>query len=346
MHLPIRHCIATFFLNHVIAKFTNKMQIMNSYLENVRRKFFKRSLGLWLAAVLTVLNGLAEETKPTSPETDFSGVEITTVPVTENIFMLTGRGGNIGVCIGDDGIFLIDDQFAPLTERIKKEIKTRSDQPIRFVLNTHWHFDHTGGNENLANAGALILAHDNVRKRLSADQFVKAFNKVYPAQAEAAWPVVTFSDTATFHFNGEEIHIFHVRPAHTDGDSVVHFRNANVIHAGDVFFNGFYPFIDEATDGSIDGMIEAIDRILSISNAETKIIPGHGPLGDRKSLQASRDMLVTVRERVALAIVDGKSLDEIVSSKPLKDLDEKWGQGFFGSDQFVSIVFGLLTNGE
>ena len=316
---------------------------MNSYCKNEGYyKFFKQFVGL-LSILFFALNILAEETKPTSPEIDFSQVEIITVPVAENIVMLTGKGGNVGVCFGDDGVFLIDDQFAPLTEKIKKEIQTKSDQSIRFVLNTHWHFDHTGGNENLAKSNVLILAHDNVRKRLSSDQFVKAINKVYPAQPEAAWPVVTFSDTLTFHFNGEEIHIFHVNPAHTDGDSIVHFRKSNVIHAGDVFFNGFYPFIDEATDGSIDGMIEAMDRILAIANAETKIIPGHGPLGDRMSLQASRDMLVTVRERVTLAIVDGKSLDAILSSKLLQDLERDWGKGFFSSNQFVNIVFSLLT---
>jgi glyoxylase-like metal-dependent hydrolase (beta-lactamase superfamily II) len=210
---------------------------------------------------------------PPTEAQDFESVEIKTTRVASGIYMLEGRGGNLGVSIGSDGAFLIDDQFAPLTEKILAAIRKLSGAPIRFVLNTHWHGDHTGGNENLGKAGALIVAHENVRERMSVEQFIEAFGRRVDPSPPGALPVVTFTDAVTFHLNGDEIHAFHVPPAHTDGDSIVHFRIANVVHTGDTYFNGRYPFIDLSTGGTIDGVIAAADRLLELCDTETRIIP-------------------------------------------------------------------------
>lgn len=271
-------------------------------------------------------------------QSDLSDVQIKAVKVSEGIYMLTGAGGNIGVSVGPDGVFLIDDQYAPLTEKIKAAVAEFSSQPVRFVLNTHWHNDHTGGNENLGEAGTLIVAHDNVRLRMSTEQFLEAFGARYPPSPEVALPVVTFNDAVTFHLNDEQIHAFHVAPAHTDGDSLVHFRRANVVHMGDLFFNGLYPFIDVAAGGSIDGMIDALELALAMVNEDTRIIPGHGALGDRAALKEFHDMLVGVRAKIAPLVKSGKSLEQIIEAKPTRDYDEKWGKGFLAPDSFVKIV--------
>ena len=244
-------------------------------------------------------------------EQDFSQVEITTTKVADGLFMLEGSGGNIGVSVGEDGVFLIDDQYAPLTEKIVAAVRRIDDGPIRFVLNTHWHSDHTGGNENLGDAGALIVAHDNVRQRMSVEQFFTAWDRKVPPSPEGALPVVTFSETVTFHLNGDEIYAFHVAPAHTDGDAMVYFRNADVLHMGDILFNGGYPFIDVDAGGSIRGMIASCDRALELSSAETRIIAGHGPMADRKDLEDYCTMLQAVVDAVAPLVAQVKSLDEI-----------------------------------
>ena len=273
---------------------------------------------------------------------DYSQVQIETVPVADGIHMLMGAGGNIGVASGEDGIFLIDDQFAPLTEKILAAVKNINDGEVRFVLNTHWHFDHTGGNENLGNAGVLIVAHENVRELMSVDQFLEAFQREIPAAPKAALPVVTFNDTVTFHLNGEEIHAFHVDPAHTNGDSIVHFRNANVVHMGDTYFNGIYPFIDVQNGGGIVGMIAASDRVLAMIDDETKIIPGHGPLSNKAELQAFRDMLQAAHDAIAPHVKAGKSLEEVQAADPLKALNDPWGKGFLNPETFTTIVYASL----
>ncbi len=275
---------------------------------------------------------------------DFENVEIETVRVAPGVYMLIGAGGNIGLSVGEDGVFMIDDQFAPLTDRILAAERKVTDQPVRFVINTHWHGDHTGGNENLDRAGAIIIAHENVRRRLSTDQFMKEFNRSVPARPEEALPVVTFTDTLTFYWNGDELHVFHVEDAHTDGDAIIHFRRANVVHMGDTFFSGMYPFIDVSADGSIDGVIEAADRVLAFANERTRIIPGHGPLSGVSELRDYRDMLATVRDRIRPMVAAGKSRREVVESKPTRDFDEAWGGGFMKPDRWVGVVYDGMVN--
>lgn len=273
---------------------------------------------------------------------DFENVEIKTVEVTEGVYMLMGRGGNIGVSVGDDGVILIDDQYAPLTEKIRTAIAEISTGQIRFVLNTHWHSDHTGGNEPLGEAGALIVAHANTRKRMTTEQFIDYFQRKQPPAPEVALPVVTFSDAVTLHLNGDEIYAFHVDPAHTDGDAVVFFRKANVVHMGDIYFEGGYPFIDLSSGGSVNGVISAVNRVLNMIDENCKVIPGHGPLSDRDGLLQYRDMLVTVRDKIVTQIQSGKTQEEVLASKPTADFDEGLDQ-WLPADGFVGILYEDLS---
>ncbi|HSC08482.1 MAG TPA: MBL fold metallo-hydrolase, partial [Steroidobacteraceae bacterium] len=269
---------------------------------------------------------------------DMSKVVIESQKVAEGVYMLTGAGGNIGVSVGEDGIVMIDDQFQELTPRIQEALAKLSPKPVRFVINTHWHFDHVGGNENFGKAGAVILAHGNVRKRMSTTQLVKMFNREVPASPHIALPVVTFESDVTVHYNDEELYVFHVDNAHTDGDGLILFRKANVLHTGDTLFNGFYPFIDVDSGGSIDGMIASADKVLDMVNDQTKIIPGHGPLATPQDLRAFRNMLTKLRENVAKLIQEGKSLEETITAAPTKDLDAVWGKGFLKPEQVVQMV--------
>ncbi len=269
---------------------------------------------------------------------DFSKVEIQTQKVAEGIYMLQGAGGNIGVSVGSDGVFVIDDQYAPLAKKVRTAIAALSDKPVRFVINTHWHGDHTGGNEALGKGGAIIVAHANVRKRLQSTQFIKAFNMQSPPAPAAALPVVTFEEGVTFYWNGQTLEVKHPAAAHTDSDAVIHFKEANVIHAGDIYFNGFFPFIDASSGGSIEGMIAGADALLAASDEQTKIIPGHGQLSNRAELQAYRNMLATAYARLKALKGEGKSADEIVAAKPLADLEAEWGDGFLPTDKWVRIV--------
>jgi cyclase len=266
-------------------------------------------------------------------------VTIKTLKVQNGIYMLVGQGGNIGLFIGEDGTFLIDDQFAPLTPKHLEAIKTAGGEVPRFLINTHYHADHTGGNENLGKAGTLIFSHDQVRERLTVETVIQAFNMVTPPLPKAALPVVTFSSDITFHLNGDTLRAFHVPRAHTDGDSVIHFKNANVIHSGDVFFNGLYPFIDVDHGGTLNGMIRAADAVLELADGNTKIIPGHGPLGDKAQLQAYRDMLATAYERLSQLKEKGLSMEEAVAEKPLADLEELWGKGMFPGEKWISLIY-------
>jgi glyoxylase-like metal-dependent hydrolase (beta-lactamase superfamily II) len=274
---------------------------------------------------------------------DYDKVQIKTIKTSGNVYMLMGSGGNIGVLAGDDGVFLVDDQFAPLTKKIKDAIGKISDKEIRFLINTHWHFDHVGGNENLGETGSVIIAHENVRKRMSTDQFIEFFQKKVPASPKVALPIITFTQDLMFHLNGEDIHVFHVNNAHTDGDSIVYFRNSNVIHTGDIYFAGIYPFIDTSSHGSVNGVIDAAQHILSIIDDNTKVIPGHGSLSNKAELRAYVDMLISLRAKITKQTSDGKTLEEIQKTKPAQEFDEKWGHGLLTSDQFVQILFTDLS---
>ncbi len=274
---------------------------------------------------------------------DFESVQISTQRVSDHIYMLQGKGGNIGVSAGEDGVFLIDDQFAPLTEKIRASISKISNNKIRFVINTHWHFDHVGGNEHMGEGGTIIVAHENVRRRMNSEQMIAFFNKTVPAAPKMALPVITFTQDIKFHLNGDEANIFHVQNAHTDGDAIVFFEKENVVHTGDIYFAGFYPFIDVSSDGSVNGVIEAAKQILSIINDETKIIPGHGPLSNKVEFSIYVDMLEAMRDRVGSYISDGKTLEEIQELAPSKDFDAVWANGFLTADQFVEILFEDLS---
>jgi glyoxylase-like metal-dependent hydrolase (beta-lactamase superfamily II) len=248
---------------------------------------------------------------------DWDAVEMRTEPLGNGVYVIFGRGGNIGVSTGDDGVFLIDDQFAPLTDKIVAAVAAVSDQPIRFVINTHWHGDHTGGNENLGEAGTILVAHEAVRDRLSMEWVRERFGadpQTVEARPEAAWPAITFTRDITFHLNGDDLHAFHVPNAHTDGDAVIHFQGANVIHMGDTFFRERYPFIDVSSGGSIDGIIASAAAVLEVADEDTRIIPGHGPVSSREDLQAYHDMLVEIRAGVQRWMARGASLDEVVAA--------------------------------
>ena len=272
---------------------------------------------------------------------DMSDVEITTVPLESDLFMLVGRGGNIGLSVGEDGAFLIDDQFAPLTAKILAAVAEVTDQPVRWVLNTHWHGDHTGGNENLGNAGAMIVAHRNVYRRMNPDEFADLMGRSSQAP-RAALPVVTFDAGVQFHWNGRHIDVTHIGQAHTDGDAVVHFPRANVFHMGDTFFRGRYPFVDVDSGGGVDGVIAAANFVLERSNEGTRIIPGHGDLASPEHLREYRDMLEIVRMRVASLVANGRTEEQVVAATPTADLDEAWGAN---SERFVRAVYQSLTGG-
>ena len=276
-------------------------------------------------------------------EQDFDKVQIQTVHVAGNVYMLIGSGGNIGVCAGDDGVFMVDDQFAPLTKKIRAAIAKISDKDIRFLINTHWHYDHVGGNENIGEAGSVIIAHKNVRTRMGTDQFIDFFQKTIPASPASALPIITFTKDITFHVNNENIEVFHVKTAHTDGDAIIYFKNADVLHTGDIYFAGIYPFIDVSSNGSVAGVIDAATYVLSIINDKTKVIPGHGPLSNKAELKAYVEMLSFLKDNITKSISEGKTFKEIQGSRPTQQFDTTWGGGFLSPDQFVQILYSDLS---
>lgn len=293
---------------------------------------------MFTAGALIALAGLS----PAFAQRDFGDVEITTEKVAEGVYMLQGAGGNIGLSVGEDGAFVIDDQFAPLSEKIRAAIGAVTDAPVEFVLNTHWHGDHTGGNEAFGKAGAHIVAHDNVRTRLK-EGLTRSGGQTTPPAPEEALPVITFSETLSFYWNGQDIHVSHPEQAHTDGDAIVYFKTANVVHMGDVFFNGGYPFIDLESGGDLDGYIDAHEKTLEKLDDAVKIIPGHGPLASKMDLEATVAMLKTVRERVQVQIDDGLSEDEAVAADPLSDMNGEWGQGFINGERMVRTAYQALS---
>lgn len=258
------------------------------------------------------------------------------------LYVLIGRGGNIGVSTGPDGTVLIDDQFAAAAPAINAALRELGASPVRFVLNTHWHGDHTGGNEPFAGSGAVLLAHDNVRVRMSAAHTSRFLGNATPASPAVALPVITFGETASLHLNGGRVRVLHTPRAHTDGDAIVQFGDANVLHAGDLFFNGLYPFIDGDSGGSVEGLIGAVDTLLALADDETRIIPGHGPLADRKALQAYRDMLVETSGRVRKLLDDGLSVEQVIAAAPNADYDATWSWTFINAERYLRMLAGLI----
>ncbi len=285
---------------------------------------------LTIACLLTASCAFAQQ-----PE-----VTIKVEQIAPGVAVLFGQGGNIGLSYGEDGNVLIDDQFAPLTPKILAAVATVDPDPVKFLINTHWHGDHTGGNENLGKTGTVIMAHDNVRVRMMSPQ--TRGTRTTPASSKIALPVVTYHDGLSLHVNGDEIRTVHVHDAHTDGDSFVMWKKANVVHMGDLFFNKVtLPFIDLDSGGSARGLLAAADKVLSMTNAETKYIPGHGPMATRADLVAYRDMLNTVIGSVAGGIKAKKSLAQIQATKPAA----KWevSGGFISGDAFVKAIFDSLN---
>jgi len=263
--------------------------------------------------------------------------------LSDTVTMIKGTGGNIAVSSGEDGVFIIDDQVKPLTDQLLAAIRTVSAEPIRFVINTHYHGDHVGGNESLGQAGSVIIAHDNIRERMSSDQFNHFFDDTTPAWPKDSLPVVTFNDRVTLHMNGEAVTVYHVPKGHTDGDGIVHFPGSNVIHMGDILFSASYPYIDLDGGGSILGLIAAVETGLTLADEQTRIIAGHGPLVDRKGLQGYHDFLVQARDKVQALIDQGMSLEQAVAATPTAPWDESRGQGWIKPAQFVTFIYNSLT---
>ncbi len=286
--------------------------------------------------------GIAALASSALAQQDFSDVEITTTKLTDGIYMLEGAGGNIGLSVGADGAFVIDDQFAPLNAKIKAAISDITDEDVAFVLNTHWHGDHTGGNEAFGKAGAHIVAHDNARKRLKEGLKRASGRTTDPAPADAL-PVITFSHAMSFYWNGQDIRVWHPENAHTDGDAIVFFKSANVVHMGDVFFNGGYPYLDLESGADLDGYIAAHEKVLGKVDDDVNIIPGHGPLATKADLQAAVDMLKDVRGRVQAQIDAGLSEEDAVAADPLKDLNTIWGTGYVDGEFMIQIAYRSLT---
>jgi len=270
---------------------------------------------------------------PAPPDT-----KIETVNLAPGIYMLIGRGGNIGVSVGRDGAAIIDDQFADMAPKIRAAVALLSEKPVQFVINTHLHGDHTGGNDAFGAAGAVIIAHDNVRKRLGSDQVNPSNNQPIPARAREALPVVTFADSASLHFNDEDLEFTHLPNAHTETDIVVRFRKANILHMGDLFTGGF-PFIDGNTGGTLDGLILAHEKVLAGIDDTTRLIRGHGPLGNRAELQAYHDMLVVVRDRIAKLVKSGKTQEQVLAARPTQEFEEKYGGGNFNAEQWIGRAY-------
>jgi glyoxylase-like metal-dependent hydrolase (beta-lactamase superfamily II) len=276
-------------------------------------------------------------------DVDFEKVVIRTEPVAAGLHVLFGQGGNIAVSTGSDGPVLVDDQFAPLAPKIEAAVHALQDAPVRFVINTHWHFDHTGGNEPFGKSGALIVAHENVRRRMSTTQFIAAFGREFPPSPAGALPVVTFDDGVTLHWNGEEIAVEHVDPAHTDGDALVWFRKADAVHTGDTYVSGMFPFVDVSSGGSLAGVIRSAERVLAVAGPATTIIPGHGPLSNAAELRAWREMLIVARDRVTAALAGGTTLEAAQAERPFADLEPRYGQGFIDAERFLAVLWSDLS---
>jgi glyoxylase-like metal-dependent hydrolase (beta-lactamase superfamily II) len=278
------------------------------------------------------------------PPPDFSKVEIKTTGLGDNMYLLEGQGGNITVAVAKDGIIMVDGEYAPLHDKIKAAIAAVSNQPIKYLVNTHFHADHTGGNEPFATDGVTVISEVNVRKRLAAGTINGLTGVKTPPAPEGALPSKTYTGAFKIRLDGRVADLEHIANAHTDGDTYVWFKTANVLSTGDTFTNGRYPNIDFANGGNIKGMLAATDAYLKLTNAKTRIVPGHGPLADKPALIEYRTMLVTARDRMAKLVKDGKSEDDVVAAKPFADLDAKWAPTELAGKNFIRVVYHSLAD--
>ena len=315
-----------------------------------RREFLRAGLGT-TGALLVAGVARAEDPKDDSDPAGLiakMGPMMAKIPIeveniAENLDLIKGAGGNVAVLRGPDGLLVVDSQIPARGKEVLETARRIGGKPVSTLINTHWHFDHAGGNEFFGRAGAMIVATATTRKRLSTDQYTEAFKLTTPASPPIALPSFT-AEQADFHVGNETVHLAAVPPAHTDGDLIVHFTTHDVIHTGDLFSNGFYPNIDASSRGWIGGMIAAADIILKLAKPTTKIIPGHGPMGTPSDLEAFRAMLITLHDRLAPMLDAGKSADEAVAAKPTSDLDAKWAKGFFNGGMFTRIAYGGMVN--
>jgi len=307
----------------------------------VSRRQFIVSAGLTAAAF-----GLAPSYLRAAPQTlvekarqSGASAKITTQSLRGNVSALIGSGGNIGVLSGPDGKLIVDSGYSGSQKQITDALASVSGEPIKHLINTHWHFDHTDGNEWMHSAGASIMAHENTKKHLSTATRVEDWNFTFAASAAGAIPAEVIDADKTLHLNSANITLKYYGPAHTDGDISIYFAEADVLHTGDTFWNGHFPFIDYSTGGNIEGMIKAAEANLAMVTDKTIVIPGHGPIGGKKELTGYRDVLVTIRDRVGALKKQGKSLDEVVATKPAAEYDAKWGTGFINGDFFTKLVY-------
>ena len=292
---------------------------------------------LFLSGVIVAYAVLAQE--------NFDTVKIRPIKVAEHIYMLEGSGGNIGVLTGKDGVLMIDDQFAPLSQKIKDAIKSLDPGEIRFLINTHVHGDHSGGNENFKRMGVTVIAHDRVRERMMKEHVDKASKEITPPRDKDAWPVITVTDKISFHLNEEDIDVLHFNSGHTDGDVIVYFKKANVFHTGDIFVRYGYPYIDASRGGGINGFIDYLDKLLPRMDENSKVIPGHGELATKADVKVFRDKLADIRDQVAAALKKGKKVEDIPAMGISDKYDAEWGHGFLKGKDYILFIAEDLKRG-
>jgi cyclase len=303
-------------------------------------RFFPGALVRAAAAALPQEKSAADQVA--AMRAQFGGMPIQSQPLTDSITLLSGPGGNVVVLNGADGKLMGDTFVQPAWQHLKDALAAIGKAPVKTAIDTHWHFDHSDNNASLRAAEATIVAHTNTKKRMSETHTLAVLNLTFPPSPAAALPQQTFDQNHKITMNGETVSLVHIPPAHTDSDIYIHFEKANVLQTGDVFFNGIYPYIDDATGGSVSGMIAGAAKLLTVADNNTKIVPGHGALGTKADLTKYREMLVTVRERLQKLKTAGKTMEEAVAAKPLADLDASWGKGLFNSDTFVQIAYPAL----
>ena len=308
-------------------------------LEGMNRRDFLQ-LGLAAGAAAMLPRAMSAQAAQSHASAATTPIKIT--KLYDNVYLLQGEGGNMALQTGPEGNVLIDASYAPAVPRILDTIGTISKDAPFALINTHWHGDHTGGNEGIHAAGYTIFAHENTRERLSTPQTMMLFHATTPAAPVGAWPTITFADTLHIWRNGDQLDLVHFAPAHTDTDISIRFHKANVLHVGDIWFNATYPFIDEGTGGSIGGMIRAVEKALAVTGNDTKIIPGHGPLGSKADFQKYHDFLAAVRDKVAALKAGGASEQEVIAKRPTAEFDGGLAKGFMNADTFVGIVYRTL----